>query len=230
MIRRRTVRADGIAPAHRSARRATMVNKRTGPVRKRAAQAAPRRRPDARVVRTRQVLSSALVELMLARRFDDISVQQVLERAKVGRATFYAHFRNKHDLLLSDAERFCDFLQARFLESAQGSRRVAPVEELFAHVADYHDFQRALAESGQAQAVFALVTAHLADTIEKRLAVLAPDAGSARLSRDVMSRVFAGALVELLRWWMHRRDRPSAAEMDDQFHQIVWQGLRGVAS
>ena len=35
-------------------------------------------------------------------------------RARVGRATFYAHFRNKHDLLLSDAERFCEMLERHF--------------------------------------------------------------------------------------------------------------------
>jgi AcrR family transcriptional regulator len=102
---------------------------------------------DRRVVRTRRALGSALVELMLARRFDDISVQQVLDRARVGRATFYAHFRNKNDLLLSDAQRFFGMLEGHFLAHAGESRRVAPVAELFSHVADYHRFTRALEAS-----------------------------------------------------------------------------------
>jgi AcrR family transcriptional regulator len=78
------------------------------------ARSVPKKADDRRVVRTRQALGSALVELMLARRFDDISVQQVLDRARVGRATFYAHFRNKQDLLLSDAERFFEFWSGTF--------------------------------------------------------------------------------------------------------------------
>src|SRR5688500_3112387 len=83
-----------------------------------------RKKPEnRRVLRTRRALGSALVDLMLAREFDDISVQQVLDRARVGRATFYSHFRNKHDLLLSDAERFFEALERHFIAKAGTSRR-----------------------------------------------------------------------------------------------------------
>jgi AcrR family transcriptional regulator len=108
---------------------------------------------DARVTRTRRALGSALVELMLERDFGDITVQQVLDRASVGRATFYAHFRNKSDLLLSDAERYFELLEAEFLERPVPSRRVAPVAELFAHVAEVRHFHDALEQSGMRGAV-----------------------------------------------------------------------------
>lgn len=180
---------------------------------------------DRRVVRTRQALGSALVELMLARRFDDITVQQVLDRARVGRATFYAHFRNKDDLLLSDAERFFEFLERRFLAGAGGSRRVAPVAELFSHVADVHPFQRALEQSGLREPVYDLLTGHLAGMIERRMAELCPGAGTPTLPPAATARVFAAALMEMMRWWLNRGAQPSAREMDAQFHDIVWGGL-----
>lgn len=184
---------------------------------------------DRRVVRTRQALGSALVELMLARSFDDISVQQVLDRARVGRATFYAHFRNKQDLLLSDAERMLGFLERHFMASAGGSRRVAPVAELFAHVADYHQFQRALEQSGMREPVYDLLTGHLAGMIERRMAELCPGAGTPSLPPAATARLFAAALMEMMRWWLNRGARPGAAEMDAQFHEIVWGGLARMA-
>jgi len=208
-----------------------MANDRPVNVRKRATPStpsAPRRRADRRALRTRRRLGNALVELMLARRFDDISVQQLLDRAKVGRATFYAHFRNKHDLLFSDTERFCEALEAHFLAHAAGSRRVAPVAELFAHVAEYDAFQRALADSGLRESVYDLVAGHLARLIERRVAELRPPAAVTARSA-VTARVFAAALVEMLRWWLDRRERPTAWEMDDHFHDIVWGGLARVA-
>ena len=180
---------------------------------------------DRRVLRTRRALGSALVELMQARRFDDISVQQVLDRAGVGRATFYAHFRNKNDLLLSDAERFFEHLETHFLAGAAGTRRVAPVAELFAHVADYGRFQRALEQSGLREPVYDLLTGHLARTIERRMAELCPGAGTASLPPAATARLFAAALMEMMRWWLNRGCRPGAAEMDTQFHEIVWGGL-----
>lgn len=162
---------------------------------------------------------------MLARRFDDISVQQVLDRARVGRATFYAHFRNKNDLLLSDAERVFEALERHFIANAGDSRRVAPVAELFSHVAEYHPFLRALEQSEMREPVADLLTGHLARMIERRMAELCPGVGTPSLPPAATARVFAAALVEMMRWWLNRGARPDAKEMDAQFHEIVWGGL-----
>ena len=54
-----------------------------------------------RIRRTHERLGMALLELILERPIDKVTVQQVLDRAKVGRSTFYLHFRDKNDLLLS---------------------------------------------------------------------------------------------------------------------------------
>ena len=70
-----------------------MLNNRPRNVRERAA-TAPQR--DRRVVRTRVALGHALVELMLEREFDEITVQQVLDRANVGRATFGCRAVDNH--------------------------------------------------------------------------------------------------------------------------------------
>ena len=186
-----------------------------------------RKRADRRVVRTREALGGALVELMRARRFDDITVQQVLDRAGVGRATFYSHFRNKHDLLLSDAERFFDALERHFLANEQG-RRVAPVAELFGHVAEYEALLRALDQSGPREAVGDLLVGHLARIIERRMAALCPAAAPAALPPAATARVFAGALVEMMRWWLNRGANPAPREMDAHFHEVVWGGLERI--
>ena len=67
---------------------------------------AAKKRMDARVRRTRDALGDALVALMQEKPFDTITVQDVLDRAKVGRSTFYTHYSDKDDLLMSDAEEF----------------------------------------------------------------------------------------------------------------------------
>jgi AcrR family transcriptional regulator len=54
---------------------------------------------DPRVRRTRQLLQQALMSLMMEQRFRDITVQEIADRATVNRATFYAHFEDKFDLL-----------------------------------------------------------------------------------------------------------------------------------
>lgn len=184
-------------------------------------------KPDARVLRTQRALGTALVELMLAREFDAITVQDVLDRAGVGRTTFYAHFRNKDDLLLSDAERFLGMLETHFESTAGQSPRLAPVAELVAHIQSYAAFADALARSGRQEAVFELMLGHLARLIERRLALLAPAADQLPLPRDLASRVFAASAIELIRWWLDRRPPVGPEELDRRFHEMVWRGVRG---
>jgi AcrR family transcriptional regulator len=59
------------------------------------------RKVDRRVQRTQDLLREALLSLIREKGFDALSVQDIIDRANVGRATFYAHFDNKQDLLLS---------------------------------------------------------------------------------------------------------------------------------
>jgi len=63
------------------------------------AKTADREKLDPRVKRTRRLLQQALAELLGEKTFQSITVQDITERAEVNRATFYAHFEDKYDLL-----------------------------------------------------------------------------------------------------------------------------------
>ena len=64
------------------------------------------KKTDARVRRTRDALGDALVALMQEKPFETITIQDVLDRAHVSRSTFYSHYSDKDDLLMSDADEF----------------------------------------------------------------------------------------------------------------------------
>ncbi|SDT85754.1 transcriptional regulator, TetR family [Verrucomicrobium sp. GAS474] len=57
------------------------------------------KKTDPRIVRTKQLLSQALTGLLGEGCFEDITIQDILERSTVNRATFYAHFEDKDTLL-----------------------------------------------------------------------------------------------------------------------------------
>lgn len=178
---------------------------------------------DRRVVRTRRALGDALMRLLQERSLESITVQDVLDAAGVGRATFYGHFRGKQDLLLSHFESVMAWMDARLRLDPPESRRVAPVAEIFAHAAHAREPIAALAASGQLDAVWDLGRSHLDAMIAGRLALLAPGEPKERLA--IASRFCTGALAELLRWWLWRPDRPTPEEMDAIYHEMVWNGL-----
>ena len=61
----------------------------------------PNEKVDRHSQRTRHLLGEALVVLMKQKRYDSITVQDIIDQANVGRTTYYAHFKDKEDLLLS---------------------------------------------------------------------------------------------------------------------------------
>jgi AcrR family transcriptional regulator len=180
-------------------------------------------RLDPRTARTYRALSTALVDLMRTREFNDITVQDLLDRAGVGRATFYSHFRNKDDFLLTDAERMLAAVEAHFDRTAARSNRVAPVAELFAHFGDAREFAQALARSGRMEVVFDIASGYLARIIERRLQLLGVQPRD--LPLNVAARVFGAMAMELAKWWMERQESVSAREMDARFHDLVWRGI-----
>jgi AcrR family transcriptional regulator len=185
-----------------------------------------RRKPDERVRRTQDRLGNALIALILEKPIDEITVQEVLDRADVGRSTFYLHFRGKEDLLLSQLERFLETMSTVLSVRKEQSNRVVPVAEMFAHIGNQNKLYRALADSGSLHDFFDLAQGYFARGIERRLME------SKRLSnlpqREVAARAcaLAGGLLSLLRWWMDRGEKESPRAMDELFHRMVWSGVQ----
>jgi len=213
---------DGRSAALPAALRAPTVAKITG-------RPAPRK-PDARVRRTRDVLGGALIQLIQEKPFDSITVQQVLDRAHVSRSTFYTHYSDKNDLFFSDAEEFFEAAATALSRRKERSNRVAPVRELFEHVAQVHDFVAGLIASGKMQDILELGQGHFARGIEQRLREIAGERVITHPQRALLAQAFAGAMMSLMTWWIHRTETISAAEMDQYFHQMVWSGIGGLAS
>ena len=186
--------------------------------------APPKKKMDARVQRTRDALGDALIELMQEKPFDTITVQDVLDRAHVSRSTFYTHYSDKDDLLMSDAEEFFEALSMALSAHGDKSDRVFPAREFFAHLSDVQPFFKALVKSGKFQENMELARGHFARGIERRLSEIPRAKTIPPKELPAIAFAHAGALLSLLTWWIDRGMRESPQEMDDLFHRIVWKG------
>ena len=159
--------------------------------------APPKEKIDARVRRTRDALGDALVALMQEKPFDTITVQDVLDRAHVSRSTFYSHYSDKDDLLMSDADEFFQALSMALSQHGDKSDRVFPVQEFFAHLSDVQPFFKALVKSGKYQENMELAREHFARGIERRLAELPRSQSIPSHELPAIAFAHAGALMSL---------------------------------
>ena len=180
------------------------------------------RNDDARVRRTRMQLGTALLNLIIEKSIRDVTVQDVLDRSGVGRSTFYLHYRDIDDLLLSQLEMFCETMSTALSDRKDRSLRVVPVTELFAHIGNQNQLYRVLSDSGHLKDFYELAEGHFARGIERRLVE------SGRLKnippRELAARATAlsGSMLALLRWWLDRGEKETPMQMDKLFHQLVW--------
>jgi AcrR family transcriptional regulator len=184
-----------------------------------------RRSPDLRIRRTRGRLSDALVELMQEKPIDGLTVQEVLNRAGVGRSTFYLHYRDKDDLFLCVLEDGMEMWSTALTRKKEKSLRVAAAMEFFAHAASGKKIYRALVDSGRIHTFFELAQGYFARGIARRM----KDMGLKSLGQsefDARSQALAGNLLALLKWWLDRGAKESPKAMDELFHRLVWRGLR----
>lgn len=187
--------------------------------------AALKKREDARVRRTRDALGDALVALMQEKPFDTITVQDVLDRAQVGRSTFYSHYSDKDDLLMSDAEEFFEAVAMMLSVRGDTSDRVFPVREFFGHIIEAKQFVDALVSSGKMNDNMELARGLFARGIERRLSELPKGREISEHDRPAIAFAHAGALLALLTWWVDRGMKQPPAEMDELFHRLVWKGV-----
>jgi AcrR family transcriptional regulator len=184
------------------------------------------RKPDERAQRTQERLGGALVELILEKPINDITVQEVLDRASVGRSTFYLHFRDKNDLLLSQLETFLATMSTVLIVRKEQSHRVVPVTEMFEHIGPDNKIYRALADADRLNDFFDLAQTYFARGIERRI----QDSGRVPRARQrelgAHASTLAGSLLSLLRWWIDRGAKETPQAMDELFHRMVWNGLQ----
>jgi AcrR family transcriptional regulator len=180
---------------------------------------------DRRVRRTRQLLIDALLALVVERGYEGLTVQDVLDRADVGRSTFYAHFRDKDDLLQAAFARLRAVLEGH--TRGQGAASLSDISlALFCHTADHRPLYRAMV--GRPSGALMLRVAHeqLSDVVRPHL-----DQAAGRLSvpPDVAAQYYVSALFGLLTWWLDADLPYTPAEMDAMFRRLMLPALASAA-
>lgn len=179
---------------------------------------------DRRVRRTRAALRAALLDLMAERRYETVSVQDTIDRADVGRSTFYNHYTDKDDLLrdgLAD-------LRA-IVTTPPGRTGMQPLDfalPLLHHVHEQRRLANALLGEG-GRAVLRQIERVLTDTV--RDALTAVGSPAVPVPHEARARFIVGAFLSLLEWWLTDQPDVSPQQLGRMFHSLAAPGLTAAA-
>lgn len=185
---------------------------------------------DRRAERTRELLQAALIELIREQGYDAVTIQGIAERASVGRTTFYLHYADKDDLLMSCHEAILSSFQlgshySRTREGLLADHAQPGMATAFGHL-DAMRAQLAPLFSGKHSA---LLLRRLRDwsarEIESALRVAFPEHESA-VALDLLVHELAGAQISLLQWWLHERRPHTPEQLAESYHRLQRAAIR----
>ena len=187
---------------------------------------------DRRVQRTQQGLQTALLALIQERGYESLTVQDIIDRANVGRATFYAHFDNKEDLLVSRLDALRSSLQARQREARRTSRRedqtFAYSHEMFVHVDEHRTVFRSMVGKRSGAIIQQLFHKMLVDLVREDVRVLAPPKAAAGRPIEAVTHLIAGGLFGLILWWVDGPAKLSVDDVDTLFRRLAMPALKAI--
>jgi AcrR family transcriptional regulator len=161
--------------------------------------------PDRRVRKTRKALRDALIELILEEGYAAVTVQDIAARADVGRTTFYAHFVDKDDLLMSGLEDVHGPLGA---EPLFGSSLSLVARQVLEHARREPALYRAVFGYHGAGPLRARMGAQVSEFVRRDLADRFPDADPIKVT--MVARTTAEGFLGLVAWWLDGGGEASA--------------------
>jgi len=177
---------------------------------------------DSRVRRTQRRLHEAIVSLIHEKSYPAIVVNEILERADVGRSAFYAHFPNKDALLTSGIEQMLQAKAPRTLPPSVG--RFGNVLRFSFPVFEYigqcrHASAAKMGRSGRHivhQHLHRVLVEHIRDGIGQAF----PD-GRGSMPAGLATEYIVTTFILVLNWWVDTNSELSAREVDDLFLSLV---------
>ncbi|NJJ39296.1 TetR/AcrR family transcriptional regulator [Paenibacillus apii] len=192
------------------------------------------KKEDRRVQRTRSMLHDALIDLIIEKGYEAITVQDIIDRANVGRSTFYSHFLDKEQLLLSSLGELSKFLKE------QRELHAVPLSEeefrfgyslaMLQHVQSHRRIYKAVAGKQSGAVVLHHMQQMLAELAREDVERLFPDTDSVTIPKEIAIDFVVNTFLTMITWWMDRNMPCSAHEVDRMYHRLTLSGIHSFRS
>ena len=190
---------------------------------------------DRRVRRTRRALQKALVDLILEKGYDAVTIEEITDRADLGRTTFYLHYKDKEELLMHAIDTICeDFIETHSSLLAQIDSPENAIKQLrynlderilyhiFAHARDNADLYKVMLRGeGGARATRRFANVIQEETVKrlkkiKGLAIKVPI--------EIFAVYFSGTIMEMVTWWLEENQPYPIEKMVTYCQQVFIYG------
>ncbi|HUV26497.1 MAG: TetR/AcrR family transcriptional regulator [Anaerolineales bacterium] len=198
---------------------------------------------DRRVRKTRRALREAMQVLMEEKGYEQVTIEELTEKADIGRTTFYLHYSAKQDLLLEQFDELLDQLVGQLSQiplsywSQQGE--VLPAEDhperpicmIFQHAAENEELYRIVLHGEgvdqASQRLQTMMTRAVEEFFHRKMGDES-EKMTLEFPVELFGNYFAGAMLGMIKWWLEAGRPYSAQEMEAIFFLMFLPGASQV--
>ncbi len=174
-----------------------------------------------------------MISLILEKGYESLTIQDIAERADVGRSTFYMHFSSKDDLLMSGFDELEEAVTRQ-----QGARRASRDARsrlafgfslpLLEHIHEHRRIYHAVVGRPSGDAVERRLRRMVATLVQQDMGASSRLGKKAVLSFDAVVAFVVGAFLALVFWWLESAAQLPAEEVDGIFRRLALPGVDAV--
>lgn len=164
---------------------------------------------DLRIIKTHMALSKAFLEMLKEKRFEEITINELCERAMVRRATFYKHFADKYEFFSF----FVNEIQKQFeAENLALQTEINPrtyclsmTRKLVEFLVANSDVVNCIINSNMASVLLDLLSEQISATLKSHLKESIELGYQLPASPDILATFYAGGLLRVLHRWLTQK-------------------------
>lgn len=180
---------------------------------------------DRRQQKTRTAIFRAFTELLNRRNYSNITVQDIIDEANIGRSTFYAHFETKDELL----RQLCSELFDHILDTAMDKQDThglysctdAPhsvIRHILKHLQENDNNILTLLSCESAPLFLGYFKSGMEELVRTQLL---KEKNGKGIPREFLVNHIAGSFVEMVQWWIADHCRCTPEELDGYFQAVI---------
>ena len=164
---------------------------------------------DLRVIKTYKSLTDNFLQMLSEKKFENITVNELCDRAMVRRATFYKHFADKVDFFAFVIRAKQAEFDAQIQQQTDQTRPKSFYLGIIQHALDFLNSNKKLVqsvlESNMLPTIMDILSKQITLDITLKLKEDAESGVSLPASPQVMAQFFTGAMVYTLMWWITQK-------------------------
>ena len=182
---------------------------------------------DRRQKKTKEAIFKAFTSLLSKKSYNQISVQEIIDEADIGRTTFYAHFETK-DYLLKD---LCEELFGHIINTAMGLPHGHyhyscgnETDSVFLHLLRHlqeNDSNILELLSSQNNEIF---LKYFKSNLKKLILTQYADKGllkNSKLPEDYLVNHISASFVETVDWWLSHQMKETPEKINEYFLAVI---------